>query len=83
MLETTATKLISDLPKELAPCFSHHEALHVKQADGNDFVILSAADWRAIEETLYLNQFPGLVASIQDAAAEPKDQRIPLQDLDW
>jgi PHD/YefM family antitoxin component YafN of YafNO toxin-antitoxin module len=83
MLETTTTKLLNNLPKEIASCFNSHEALHVKQADGNDFVILSAEDWRAIEETLFLNQIPGMVASIKEAAAEPLDEGVRLQDLDW
>ena len=83
MLETTATKLVNNLPKEIAPCFHSHETLHVKQHDGKDFVIISAEDWRAIEETLFFNQIPNMVASIQDAAKEPLEQGIRLQDLDW
>jgi len=83
MLETTATKLIKNLPKEIEPCFNSHEALHVKQDDGKDFVIINAEDWRAIEETLFLNQIPGMVASIHDASNESLDKGVRLQDLDW
>jgi PHD/YefM family antitoxin component YafN of YafNO toxin-antitoxin module len=78
MLETTATKLVKNLPKEVEPCFHSHEALHVKQSDGKDFVIISAEDWRAIEETLFLNQIPGMVASIHDAANESLDKGVCL-----
>lgn len=49
----------------------------------NDAVLISAADWRAIEETIYLHQFPGLVDSIKQAAAEPDEEGIRLEDLDW
>ena len=83
MLETTATKLINNLPKEIEPCFNNHEAVHVKQSNGKDFVIISAEGWRAIEETLFLNQIPGMVASIHDAANESLDKGVRLQDLDW
>lgn len=83
MLETTATKLRKNLPKEIEPCFKSHEALHVKQRDGKDFVIISAEDWRSIEETLFLNQIPGMVSSIHDAADESVDKGVCLQDLDW
>lgn len=83
MLETTATKLRKNLPKEIEPCFNSHETLHVKQRDGKDFVIISAEDWRAIEETLFLNQIPGMVASIHEAAVESIDKGVRLQDLDW
>ncbi len=46
MLETTATKLVKNLPKEIEPCFDSHEALHVKQDDDRDFVIINVEDWR-------------------------------------
>jgi len=83
MLQTTAAKLRKNLPKEIAPCFENHETLHVTQRDGKDFVILSAKDWQAIAETLFLNQIPDMVASIYEAANEPLEQGIKLQDLDW
>ncbi|MDD2660696.1 MAG: type II toxin-antitoxin system Phd/YefM family antitoxin [Methylococcales bacterium] len=83
MLETTATKLRKNLPKEIEPCFESHETLHVKQRDGKNFVIISAEDWRAIEETLFLNKIPDMVASIHDAANESLDKGTRLQDLDW
>jgi len=50
---------------------------------GEDFVVLDAEDWRAIEETLYLHQVPGLVESIHRAAAEPLEEGTRLEDLDW
>ena len=83
MLETTATKLRRNLVNEIKPCFERHERLHVKQRDGNDFVIMSADDWRAIEDTLFLNQIPGMVASIHDAASESLSQGVRFQDLEW
>lgn len=83
MLETTATKLRKNLPKEIEPCFENHETLYVKQRDGKDFVIISAKDWQAIEETLFLNQIPDMVASNHEAANESLTQGVNLQDLDW
>jgi len=49
----------------------------------NSAVLVSEEDWKAIEETLYLNQFSGLVQSINDAAEEPLDQGTAFEDLDW
>ena len=83
MLETTVTKLSNNLLNEVRPCFENHERLHVKQDDGKEFVIISAEDWRAIEETLFLNQIPSMVASIHEAASEPLTQGILFQDLNW
>jgi PHD/YefM family antitoxin component YafN of YafNO toxin-antitoxin module len=83
MLETTANKLRKNLRLEVQHCVESHEVLRVKQQGGEDFVILSAMDWRAIEETLFLNQIPGMVDSLHSAAAEPFTKGTRLEDLDW
>jgi len=83
MIETTANKLRKNLRQEVQRCTESHEVLRVKQQGGEDFVILSATDWRAIEETLFLNQIPGMVASLHAAAAEPLAEGARLEDLDW
>ena len=83
MLETTANTLRKNLRQEVQRCVASHEVLRVRQQGGDDFVILSVADWRAIEETLYLNQISGMVTSIHAAAAEPLMQGTRLEDLDW
>ena len=82
MLETTVAKLRKNLPKEIELCFESHETLHVTQRDGKDFVIISAEDWRAIEETLFLNQIPDMVDSIHDAANESLDIGVRFHDLE-
>jgi len=83
MLETTANHLRDNLHEEVQRCVENHEVLHVTRQDGENFVILGATDWRAIEETLYLNQILGMVASIHAAAAEPLAEGTTLKDLDW
>jgi antitoxin YefM len=83
MLQTTVSKLRKNLREEVQRCADSHQALRVTQSNGEDFVILSAADWQAIEETLFLNQIPGMVASIQAAAAEPLTLATRLEDLQW
>mgnify|MGYP006427334239 CR=1 FL=1 len=53
-------------------------------SDNNDVVVLlSKKDWEAIQETLYLNQIPGMVESIQEASKEAIDECIPVEDLEW
>ena len=44
-------------------------------------VMLSLEDWKAIEETLYLNAIPGLVESITVAKNSPDEEFS--EDLDW
>ena len=49
----------------------------------HDAVLVSKEDWDAIQETLYLNQIPSLVESIQHSSQEPIENCIRLEDLDW
>jgi antitoxin YefM len=37
----------------------------------NSAVLVSEADWRAIQETLFLQTVPGFVGSVKAAMAEP------------
>ena len=47
----------------------------------HDAVLISAEDWRAIQETLYLLAVPGMRESIRDGMAEPVD--ACARELDW
>ncbi len=40
----------------------------------NNVVMLSQEDWKAIEETLYLNSIPNMVSSIQDSMNAPDSE---------
>jgi prevent-host-death family protein len=47
----------------------------------HDAVLLSAQDWQAIQETLYLLAVPGMRESIKEGMAEPIDSCA--KELDW
>jgi len=83
MLETTIDYFQQHLQQELFRCLDSHDVLRIKCPQGEDFVVLAAQDWRAIEETLFLKQVPGLVESIHQAAQEPLEQGTLLKDLKW
>ncbi|MBA4368388.1 MAG: prevent-host-death protein [Desulfobacterium sp.] len=83
MEETTANEFRKKLKYYADKSILSHEVLRVKRKTGENFVVLGEKDWKAIEETLYLNQFPGLVESINDAAKESLDQGTTLEDLNW
>ena len=82
MIETTANEFRKTLKAKVDDCIANHEVLKVKRRSGENFVVLGEEDWRAVEETLYLNQFPGLVDSIHIAAEEPISEGTPLEVLD-
>jgi len=60
-----------------------HQLIYISSDDNNDVVLLSKKDWEAIQETLYLNQIPGMVESIQEASQEAIDECISVEDLEW
>ena len=82
MLETTANEFRQTLKTKVDDCINNHDVLRVRRRHGGDFVVLGEEDWRAVEETLYLNQFAGLVNSIHQAAAEPLSEGAALKNLD-
>ena len=59
-----------------------HEPTQIVSKEG-DVVMISAQDWQAIEETIYLNNVPGLIDSIRAGERETKSTLIDLDDLSW
>jgi prevent-host-death family protein len=47
----------------------------------HDAVLLSAEDWQAIQETLYLLSVPGMRETIKEGMAEPVE--ACAKELDW
>ncbi len=83
MNEVSANEFRAKLKSQVDRVVEDHVVLRVRRRRGGDFVVLSAEDWSAIEETLFLNRIPNLVDSIHEAAAEPLDEGTKLEDLDW
>ena len=83
MPETTSNIFRKTLKSQVDNAIANHEVLKVKRRNGENFVVIGEKDWKAIEETLYLNQFPGLVESIHEADKEPVEEGTPLEELDW
>lgn len=81
--EVSAYNFRRNLKTEVDRVVEDHTVLRVKRRRGGDFVVLSAEDWSAIEETLYLNKVPGLAESIHQAAAEPLNEGVRVEDLEW
>ena len=83
MPETSANEFRKKLKAHVDQTIANHQILKVKRKNGDNFVVIGEKDWRAIEETLYLNQFAGLVDSIQAADREPLEAGTTLEDLAW
>ena len=57
-----ASKHLNDLIEQAG---SSHQPIHIEGERGSA-VLLSKADWKAIEETLHLSSIPGMTESIRE-----------------
>lgn len=46
-------------------------------------VLLSAEDWSAIAETLFLTSIPGMVESLKEGIDIPLEECISADEVDW
>ena len=76
----TATEARSKLYGLIDETTSSHEPIIIKGKRGNA-VLISEDDWRAIQETIYLLNIPGMRESIQDGLATPVEKCT--KELDW
>ena len=42
-----------------------------------------ADDWKAIQETIYLNSIPGMAESIREGGETPIEECVPEDEVDW
>jgi len=70
MKTISATSARADLYRLIDSALEDHEPVQITGKRGNA-VLVSEADWRAIQETLYLVSIPGMRDSIRDGMAEP------------
>ena len=80
MTTVSATKARSKLYSLIDEANKSHEPIQITGKRGNA-VLVSEADWRSIQETLYLQSIPGMVASIEKARKEGIENAC--EDLDW
>ena len=57
-----------------------HE-IYVKMKNQPDMVIISADDWRNIQETLYLHSIPNMMESIREGIRTPIEDCVSEKDL--
>ena len=69
MKTISATSARSDLYRVIDSAVSDHEPIHITGKRGNA-VLVAEADWRAIQETLYLVSMPGMRGSIRQGMEE-------------
>jgi prevent-host-death family protein len=76
----TATEARSRLYRLIDEAASSHEPIIIKGKRGSA-VLISEDDWRAIQETMYLLNIPGMRESIREGLATPIEECT--RELDW
>ena len=80
MTTLTATLARKQLYSLLDNVADSHEPIHIT-GKRHSAVLISADDWRAIEETLFLESIPGMKDSIVKGLKTPVDKCT--KELDW
>ena len=70
MASTNATSARQNLFRLIEQVNAEHEPVLITGRRGSA-VLISEDDWRAIQETLYLNSIPGVAESIQEGMKSP------------
>ena len=63
----SVNKFRDNLKKLVEQSLSKHEPLRVTRRSGEDFVVLSAADWEREQETLYVLQNSSLMHQLAES----------------
>jgi antitoxin YefM len=80
MAAVTASEARANLYRLMDEVAESHDPLLITGKRGNA-VLLSEADWNAIQETLHLLSIPGMRESIREGMDTPVDECD--KDLDW
>jgi prevent-host-death family protein len=83
MKHITANTAQKDFPHILEDVTQYNEPVTIVSDNDNVAVLLSMEEWGGIQETLYLQSFPGMVKSIKAAAAEPPADGIDASEIDF
>jgi prevent-host-death family protein len=76
----SATDARAKLYRLIDQTHSSHEPIVITGKRGNA-VLISEDDWRAVQETLYLLNIPGMKESIKEGLATPIDKCD--EEIDW
>ena len=80
MTVLTASEARANLYRLIDQTAESHQPIHIA-GKRSSAVLLSADDWQAIQETLYLLSVPGMRESIKEGMAEPLGDSA--KELDW
>lgn len=84
MTTISVTKARENIYQILSDVNSSSQPITITNNRGKNGVLMSEDDWKAIQETLYLNSIPGMAESIIKAGNEPSEEgSIYDPDEEW
>ena len=83
MTAISATKARENIYQLIADVNANCEPITITNTKGKNAVLVSEADWKSIQETLYLMSIPGMAESIITGANTPLDECIAEDEVEW
>ena len=83
MTSISVTKARQSIYKILNDVNENSEPITITNTNGKNAVIISEDDWKAIQETIYLNSIRGMAELIREGGETPIEECVPEDEVDW
>ena len=83
MIAISATKARDNIYQIISDVNANCEPITITNNKGKNAVLIGEADWRAIEETLYLMSVPGMAESIIAGGKTPIEECVSEDEVEW
>ena len=80
MVVMNATKVRTNLFQIIRQVDESNEPVVITGKE-NNAVLISEKDWRALEETLYLQSIPGMAKSIKEGMETPEEELLTADEV--
>lgn len=83
MSAVSITKAREKLYRLVSDVNTNCEPVTITNSKGKNAVLIGESDWKAIEETLYLMNIPGMAESIIKGGNTPLDECVSESEVKW
>lgn len=83
MTAISATKARENIYQLISDVNTNCEPITITNNKGKNAVLISEADWNAIQETLYLMSIPRMAESIIAGGSTPLEECLGEDEVDW
>ena len=83
MTAISATKARENIYQLISDVNANNEPITITNNKGCNAVLIGEADWKAIQETLYLTSIPGMAESIIEGGKTPLEDCVSENEVEW